>query len=198
MSPFKREIWQIVFFNCKRTPFKSIVVMALITIGRNTIFDKLFPVIIGMAIGTSVVLYRICQTWFVACFTGNWKVFSNEFEIGFVVIEITGSLYRMKWFFCVTLPAILTEFIFMCILVTTGTIIKWKSIKFFDRFTIYNGWFMTFFAIQIHVLTDQWKFCGAVIKTCWVFKGVKSMTAVAVWRHLSLVKIIMTREAFLV
>jgi hypothetical protein len=70
--------------------------MTLIAIGRFAVDSKLTFVVIGMTIGTSVMLQRCCKGCFMARFTAYQFVFSNKFEICFVMVEFIHSFYGME------------------------------------------------------------------------------------------------------
>ena len=66
---------------------KSVISMALVTIGRNTVLFKFFFVKIRVTVSAMIMFQGSGQTCRVTLFAINQFVLSKKFKIGFVVIE---------------------------------------------------------------------------------------------------------------
>jgi hypothetical protein len=129
VGAFQLKFSLVMPFNGKIGPFKAKGAMTIGTVRRTALIGKLFFVVIGMAIGTSMVFDRRCIPGFMAAGASNILMFSSQGKIGQGMVEITYLLDPSEGFFGMAFTAVLPEFIIMNILVATCAIFKCYTCK---------------------------------------------------------------------
>jgi len=96
VGTLKSEGTFIVLFHGKCKKLKSIYIVALGTIRGNTVFYKLLFMIISMTTDTFIEFQGIGKFPFMTCFTINYKMFSLQLVICFIMIKLTSPLDNLK------------------------------------------------------------------------------------------------------
>gem|GEM_PF-4152762 len=123
---------------------KSSHLVTMRTIRRNPVFCKLIVVIISVTIYTTIMFQRIGKIYLVAGFAVYILVFPLQPESCFVMIEFFNSLYNLKRYLTVTLPAVLAELVLVRIFMAIGTIAVLNVSEMLEFFSIDRLNFMAF------------------------------------------------------
>jgi hypothetical protein len=104
--------------------------------------------VIGVAIGTLLVFYRICYLGFVAGLAGYIEVFINQRKSRFRMVKIGLPFYGMKGFAGMTFIAICTEFAVVGVGVAIGAALKSDPGKLLEFFPLCGGDLVALYAFN--------------------------------------------------
>ena len=184
-------------FDGKQGRRESIFGVALLAVGHPVLCNKLFPVVVRMAVGAPVMPQCRGVPVFVTGGAGHGRMFPLQCESGGRMVKVTGVPDLVEGNFRMTFGTVLSEPVFMYIPVTGGAIAMCHTPEYLKFTAIADFGFVASGTLHLPVFTFKRKYRVVVAEAGGGTEPVEIMAGGTCHTQRSLVDIRMAGEAFL-